>query len=293
MILVTGSQGLIGKELVKRIGIDRSILVDVRLQKSATGCLDIRSKQLKNLIKKASGIVHLAAVSRVVDAENNPNLCWDVNATGTSQLLQWCFESNNKPWFIYASSREVYGQQNKFPVHEDASYKPVNIYARSKVAAEEAVKAYKQKGLKTSIVRFSSVYGRENDHKTRVIPAFCLAALQNNSLIVNGTRIVLDFTHVTDVVKGIISCIKMHESGQTLPPIHFVSNNGINLSEVASQIIKLAKSQSKIIYDTPRNFDVGQFVGSNERAYNLLGWKPTVSFDDGIKDLLYRLEYNL
>lgn len=158
MILVTGSQGLIGKELVKKIGIDRSILVDVRLQKSAIGCVDIRSKQIKDLINKASGIVHLAAVSRVVDAENNPNLCWDVNATGTSQLLQWCFESRKKPWFIYASSREVYGQQNKFPIHEDASYKPVNIYARSKVAAEESVKAYKQKGLKTGSMIFAGVW---------------------------------------------------------------------------------------------------------------------------------------
>lgn len=290
MILVTGSQGLIGKELIKRIGINRSISVDIALPSFSPGYLDIRSEKIKNLIKNASGIVHLAAVSRVIDAQNDPDNCWDINANATKKLLKWAFESKNKPWFIYASSREVYGKKDKFPVCEDGSKEPMNIYAGSKVAAEEHVNTYRKKRMQASVVRFSSVYGRENDHDTRVIPAFCLAALQNKPLIVNGTRIVLDFTHVTDVISGIMSCIKLHEAGQTLPPIHFVSGKGINLSEAACKIIQFANSQSEIMYDNPRNFDVEQFIGSNERAYNILGWKPKINFDDGIRDFLNRLK---
>ena len=296
-ILLTGSQGLIGSALAKNLSEQGFALkfLDTRLPPSHPGFGSILDKiALKNSVQGCTGIVHLAGTSRVILGEKNPELCLKNNVEGTNNVIEAALESPNKPWLIYASSREVYGQQEILPVCEDAPLKPMNIYACSKVTAENNIEEARQAGLSTATLRFSNVFGSPFDHQDRVIPAFCRAALLGKTLRVEGGDNIFDFTFIEDVVKGIAAVINiLEQKARTLPPIHFTTGRGLTLKEAAHIIVREAKSLSLIEETLPRSFDVSRFYGSPSRAKELLNWSPRFSFEEALQKFLPLLNLHL
>ncbi len=296
-VLITGSEGLIGSSLTEYLG-QQSILVkhfDIRFHSNHPDTGNVLDKlAIKKAVQGCVGVIHLAGTSRVILGEQNPDLCWKNNVEGTNNIIEAALESPYKPWIIYASSREVYGQQDSFPVTEAAPLKPMNIYAHSKVEAEKRIIDVRDKGLSTVILRFSNVFGSPYDYPDRVISAFCRAALLNEPLFVEGARNVFDFTFVEDVVRGIGEVISvLLAKPQNLPTIHFTTGRGITLKEAADIIIAKAKSSSRIKETSPRSFDVSRFYGNSGRAKSLLGWSPQFSFEEAIDQFLFQLKTTL
>jgi nucleoside-diphosphate-sugar epimerase len=288
-IFITGSQGLIGKTLTEYLKKNsyQVNLLDINLPVSHPHYGDINQPELiHQQLENCTGIIHLAAVSRVIWGEQQPELCWQTNVVGTSYLLEAAYKAASRPWFIYASSREVYGQQKQLPVTESALLQPLNTYARSKVAAEELVNQYQALGLKTSILRFSSVYGRIDDHANRVVPAFCRAAAFGEPLRVEGLDNTFDFTHVSDVVDGIIKTIMQLQQGQSLPAIHLTTGQPTTLGELAKLACNISKKPAKLIEAPPRNFDVSKFYGNPCLAEEKLGWQPKIDIETGVAQLV-------
>lgn len=128
-LLLTGSEGLIGSCLAQYLH-KRSLPFkpfDLRPCSRHHGAGDILDKiAVKKTLKGCTGVIHLAGISRVVVGQKKPQLCLDYNVEGTTNILEAVKESPYKPWFIYASSREVYGQQDFLPVCEDVILKPMN-----------------------------------------------------------------------------------------------------------------------------------------------------------------------
>jgi nucleoside-diphosphate-sugar epimerase len=283
-ILVTGSAGLIGRPLRKsleKLGYTTGGL-DIRAQGEDEG--DVRTPaDVKRAVHGCDGIIHLAAISRVIDGERNPEACWQTNVEGTRLVIQTAENSPTRPWIVYSSSREVYGQPDSLPADEDSSLAPVNIYGRSKVAAEEACSA---SSLNTAIVRFSNVYGDTADHVDRVVPAFARQAAEGVQLRVDGLDHTFDFTHVDDTVSGVTALVQALEAGRTVPPIHFVTGVPTTLGELARLAIELSGSNSSFIEAPPRSFDVSRFHGDPSRAGDLLGWHPRVALRDGLDRLI-------
>lgn len=289
-VLITGSAGLIGSLLTKQL-VSKGIQVielDTRISANSPGHGDVRdSKLLNQLIKDCQGVIHLAAVSRVVWGEQNPQLCWDVNVQGTHNLLKAAYQAPQKPWIILASSREVYGQQTILPITEEAELMPLNTYARSKVEGEKLVNEYRQQGLKTAILRFSSVYGSANDYSDRVIPAFCRAAVAGKTLRIDGFNNLFDFTHVADTVNGIIHTVNKLQAGvQDLPPIHLTTGYATSLLQVIKLIEQTLEETVQYQEAPARTYDVHHFYGNPARAKQLLGWDAHIPLAQGIKDLI-------
>ena len=166
-ILITGAAGLIGTALTRRLGAAGHDVIgfDIAAPGGGRGP-DIRdASSLAAAVAGCSGIVHLAAVSRVVWGEQDPERCHQVNVAGTSNVLAAARDGGARsPWVLVASSREVYGQAARFPVPESAPFQPLNAYARSKVDVENLVALAQGAGVRASVVRFSSVYGTAADH---------------------------------------------------------------------------------------------------------------------------------
>jgi len=289
-ILITGSSGLIGSHLSPLLERSGFQVVPFDLTGSDT-ILD--KEKLSRKLEGCGGIIHLAAVSRVVWGERDPVRCRLVNCKGTKNVIDAALVSKKKPWILYASSREVYGEPKTLPVKEDAFLNPLNVYACSKVQGEFLINQAKSQGLITSILRFSNVFGGIHDHGDRVIPAFCLGALSHKALKVEGSQNLFDFTYIEDVIRGILLAVLFLEQGkESLPPIHLTSGQGTTLMEAAEIILSKAQSFSKILISPPRHFDVSFFVGDPERAKNILGWGSTYTFEESIDQYLLKLKSN-
>lgn len=288
-ILITGSEGLIGKQLclaLEKLG--RSVQhFDIKFPKNHNNfgdILDVDCLQAK--LKNCIGIVHLAAVSRVVWGEKDPDHCWQTNVIGTQNIIRVARDSPLKPWIVYASSREVYGQQQNLPVEIDAEYVPVNIYARSKVAAEKEILQARKSQLRTAVVRYSSVYGSVDDHDDRVVPAFCRRAVLGKPLQIEGFDNTLDFTHVDDSVRGTIAIIKALEGGEiALPPMHLTTGVPTTLGNLARLACKSAGREFNLVEVPSRSYDVTRFWGNTAKITQILGWQAKISIATGIYNL--------
>jgi len=294
-ILITGSSGLVGGALLPAFA-SRGLEVecfDIRASGAARG--DVRDgERVRRAVLCCDGIIHLAAISRVVWGERDPALCWSTNVDGTRNVLEAVASSPRRPWVVFASSREVYGQPDSLPVGEDCPVRPVNVYGRSKAAGEELISAARRDGLRACTIRLSNVFGATTDHADRVVPAFARAAVAGEPLGVEGADHTFDFTHTGDVARGIVALAERLAAGEAAPPpIHFVSGTPTTLGELAAMAIRIAGTGSTVRRAAPRDFDVARFVGSPARAEALLGWRPQIGLEEGLTRLIHDLRREL
>jgi nucleoside-diphosphate-sugar epimerase len=277
-ILITGSSGVIGSALCKKIAAEAEVIpFDIKQD------FDIlNKKQLSQMINSIDGVIHCAAISRVCDCENDPVLCKQVNITGTKNIIECLQEQANKPWMLFISSREIYGQAKNFPVTENFHYNPINKYAYSKVEAEKIVKLYSNSG----IIRLTNIYGSANDYENRVVLSFTKAALNNKPLFLNGVDNTLDFIHIDDAING----IAMYCQKQSKETIHLTSGTGISLKKLAGKIIDLTHSKSQIIEKPANANEVSCFYGDSSKAKKILNWQVQVSLEQGIKRLIEEMK---
>jgi nucleoside-diphosphate-sugar epimerase len=288
-ILVTGSEGLVGSALARRLRADGHHVLGLDLRAHGAEHGDTRRPgDLARALATADGVVHLAAVSRVVWGERDPDACWSTNVDGTANVLDACARHPRRPWVLFASSREVYGQADALPVTEDAPLRPVNVYGRSKVAGEELVIAARARGLRTAVVRLANVYGAVDDHPDRVVPAFARAAVEVGELRVDGPDHVFDFTHLDDVTEGLARLVARLDAGAgDLPPVHLLPGQPVTLGQLAALAIELAGTSARVRLAPPRTYDVSRFYGDPSRAAALLdGWRARVSAREGLGRLI-------
>lgn len=298
-ILITGSSGLIGSALttlLKARGVAvRGFDLSANDQSRGDVC-DLA--QIQRDITDYDGIIHLAAISRVIWGERDPELCRATNVGGVDNVLKSAAVSKRRPWVIFASSREVYGQPDRLPASEECPLRPVNVYGRSKSEGEGLIETARRNGLRACIIRLSNVFGAIDDHADRVVPAFARAAVMGEALRVDGAGHTFDFTHVDDVARGIVTLADLLQAGEAPPPpIHFVSGQPTTLGELARMAIDIAASPSPVRLAPPRTFDVSTFYGDPSRARAILGWSPQMSLHQGlgrlIKDIRTEMEAEL
>ena len=292
-ILITGSEGLVGGTLRTALEARRTEVVGLDLLGTGHEHGDVRDLQrVRKALDGCDGVVHLAAVSRVLWGERDPEGCWSTNVEGLRNVLRALDERKRQPWLLFASSREVYGQPRRLPATEATSLRPINVYGRSKVESERLVDDARSRGLRAATVRLSNVYGSARDHADRVIPAFARAAVSGSSIRIDGAGCTFDFTHIDDTTRGMVGIIGLLKLGETPPPIHLLTGTPTTLRDLATLAIDVAGGASPVVEAPPRSFDVSRFHGDPSRARELLGWEPRVVLRKGLERLVrdFRIE---
>lgn len=286
-ILITGSAGFIGSALKNFLEKKEIEIVDYDIKNSPFE--DIRDYfGLKSKIENVDGIIHLAAVTRVKYGEENPKLCIETNIGGTANVLEAIRELDVKkrPWLIFTSSREVFGELEVLPATEKSPKNPINIYGVTKLAGEELCKIYsKNYELKVRILRFSNVYTSRNDQLDRVVPNFIIRASRDEDLVISGKgEETLDFIYISDIVEGVWACVQEIERSQEFyNDFNLSTGKPTSLRELAEIIIREIKSNSKIKYKPAFSFEVDRFFGDPEKAKKFLGFKPCIDLKEGIR----------
>jgi UDP-glucose 4-epimerase len=309
-ILITGGLGNIGIDLTKKlIELGHSVVIyDYREdryklfeenQNVEVILGDIRDfERIRKVAIGVTGIIHLAAVSRVVWGYENPLDCVDINIRGTANILEAARISVRKPWIVLGSSREVYGEPEMLPCKEEADKKVANIYGVTKIAGEYLLQKYCENyGLSGITLRFSNVYGSTMDQLDRVVPKFLIRASRGLSLVIQGGGQLFDFTHIDDTVDGIIkSCELLVNSKfndeQIYDDFHILTGKATSLQDLAQMVNELFENEVVIDYSNPRSYDVEKFYGDPTKAEKLIGFKAMVDLKEGLSQFAKELNKN-
>jgi nucleoside-diphosphate-sugar epimerase len=289
-VLVTGSSGMIGTALCEALlqGGYEVIGADIKHNKwsanvdSVTVICDLRNISFsEKLTKDFDIVVHLAANARVFNTVVTPQLAKD-NFDIAFNVFEFC-RINNIRRFIFSSSREVYGNSDRVYSREDE----VDVrncespYTATKVGAEALASAYHHcYGIEFIVLRFSNVYGKYDD-SDRLIPLIIERMRKDEDIIIFGRNKLLDFTYISDCVKGIIISIEKFNSVRE-NAFNIASGKGITILELAETMRMNTGSASKLIIREIRTGEVMQFIADISKARDLLNYEPEVFIYNGI-----------
>lgn len=290
-ILVTGSSGTVGTRLCEKLLEENYEIVGVDLNPNKwndrinelTIIGDLRSKQtFENLPEDVDLMIHLAANARVYNLVIDPSLARD-NFEMLFNTLEFCRKDNIKK-FIFASSREVYGNSRQIIHTENEAYvrNCESPYTASKIGGEALVHAYQQcYGINFIITRFSNVYGMYDD-SDRVIPLFIKLTKKNEDLIVYGKEKLLDFTYIDDTISGVLKCVENFDQVKN-DVFNIASGEALSIIEVAQLIQKYTNNKNKIIIKENRTGEVVKFIADISKITQKLSYEPKTTIGEGIE----------
>ncbi len=292
--LVTGGAGFIGTNITKFL-LDQGHAVRVfdnyaagkkpeRLQSAAQYVEgDIRQlDQLVDACQGVEGIFHLAALPRVPFSVEHPLETHQTNVDGTLNVLLAARETGVKR-VVFSSSSSAYGDQTVFPLREDMPALPISPYALHKFIGEHYCRLFASLyGLETVALRYFNVYGPffdPNGAYALVIGRFLRQRAQGEPMTVCGDgKYYRDFTHVTDIARANYLAMTKPTVGKGE-----VINIGNGEPHSVMEIVEMIGGPHEFVQERPG--DIRMTHADNSKAKALLGWEPTVSFDDGVAAL--------
>ena len=302
-IIVTGVAGFIGSKVCQQllsqnknvIGIDNlnsyySVLLkkhrleQLKKNKNFTFIkLDIENKNdVFKLIKKykPQAVINLAARAGVRYSIENPFIYVSTNVEGVLNLLEACRKNNVKK-FVLASTSSLYAGQ-KMPFSETLPVNtPISPYAATKKSAEALCYSYSYLfGLDVTVLRYFTVYGPASRPDMGI---FKFIKLINNDMPIevfgDGTQS-RDFTYVDDIARATIKATSL----KGFNVINVGNNNPQKLSRVIA-LIEQNLGKKAVIKKKPfHKADMVATWANISLAKKLLGWKPTVTIEEGIKN---------
>lgn len=297
-VLVTGGAGFIGSHLVQRLAADGErvrVLDDLSNGFQANldridGEFEFIEGDLRNpddLRRAVDGvdlIFHEGALGSVPRSIADPRTSFDVNVTGTLNLLVAARDAGTRR-VVYASSSSVYGDTVISPKHEGLTPNPLSPYAVTKLSAEQLCGVFTRVyGLETVALRYFNVFGPYQNPFSQyaaVIPKFLTA-------IANGERPVVfgdgeqsrAFTYIENVVNG--NLLAAHAPAAVGQVINLAADRSVSVNSMLRRMGELLDRDPNPRHEPPRAGDIRDSLADLTRARELLGFEITVQFEEGL-----------
>ena len=310
-VLVTGAAGFIGaytcQALAARgervVGLDNhNDYYDPQLKRDRVAALcpglDIRHLDLVDRDGMAAlfdevrpdRVVHLAAQAGVRYSLQNPHAYVASNLDGFVNVLELC-RHRGIAHLVYASSSSVYGDSATPPFSEDQRIdRPRSLYAATKAANELMAYTYAQLyGLRATGLRFFTVYGPWG--RPDMAPLlFSRAVLAGRPIeVFNHGRMRRDFTHVSDIVDGILGALDRQAGGAGVP--HEVFNLGnhtpVELERFIAVIEQAAGRPAIKAYRPMQPGDMVETMADTSRAHAAFGFGPRTPIEAGLPPVVH------
>jgi dTDP-glucose 4,6-dehydratase len=297
-VLVTGGAGFLGSHLCEAVLARGDSLVCVdnlstgRLENishltGAAGFEFIEADVTRglDLPGQFDAVAHLASPASPPAYLRLPLETLAAGSAGTDSALRLAHRAGAR--FVLASTSEVYGDPQVHPQPEDywGNVNPIgprSVYDEAKRFAEALTSAYRSaRGVDTGIVRIFNTYGpRMSADDGRIVTNFVSQALTGQPLTICGggcqTR---SFCYVDDLVRGILAMLSSNEPG----PINLGNPEEFSVADFAQLVLKITGSPSAIEYLPLPADDPGRRRPVITRAEQLLGWKPEIPVEDGVR----------
>ncbi|WP_353617748.1 NAD-dependent epimerase/dehydratase family protein [Natranaeroarchaeum aerophilus] len=294
-VLVTGGAGFIGGHIAARLVADNDVRV---LDNVSTGEIDRVPDEVEFVqgdLRDGSAldwatdgvdvIFHQAGLVSVDESIEEPVRSHRTNATATVELLERARQEDAR--IVVASSCAIYGDPEHTPIAEDAPKRPKSPYAIDKLAIDQYTRTFADLyDLDAVPLRYFNVYGpgQTGGEYSGVITAFLEQARTGGPITVHGdgeqTR---DFVHVSDVVDANLAAATTDHTGQAY---NIGTGTSTSIRELAELVRDVIGSRSEIVHRDGRQGDVRHSEADLARARELLDYKPSVSLEDGLADLV-------
>lgn len=313
IILITGGAGAIGCNLTRKLselGAERIIVLDdlssaelwsIPNEKNVQfiqGSV-VDQNELKRVFNlKPTVVFHLAALFANQKSLDYPEKDLEVNGLGILRTLQFASMSGSVKRFVYASSGcSIYGCHGKLPLTEDQmSLHHTTPYQITKMLGELYCNFFfHQYGLPIVNARFFNSYGPGEipGQYRNVIPNFIYWALLGKPLVITGNpQATRDFAWVFDLVDALLRSGYYKEAiGEAY---NLSRGEEITIGSLAEKIVKFSGSQSEIILGSKRKWDTkDRLLASTKKASEIIGYKPSMSFDESLKMTIDWMKDNL
>jgi UDP-glucose 4-epimerase len=298
--LVTGGAGFIGSHVVAALrarGAEAVVLdnLSTGLEANVPGGIAVTNGHagdgeiLDELLPGCAGIFHLAAVSSVQASLDQPVAVHEDNLTATLALLEAARRHGVKR-FVFSSSAAVYGDTNGEQAHEAVKPNPLSHYAVQKLASEYYCQVYARVyGLETVCLRYFNIFGprqRADSPYSGAIARFLDAAREGRPFTIFGdgsqTR---DFCPVANVAAANFAAATLPSDGLAGSTFNIGSGSSVSISEVVDTIREIFPEMPEPQYGPARVGEVPHSRADIARAREKLGYEPSVSFKEALREL--------
>jgi UDP-glucose 4-epimerase len=314
-IAITGAAGYIGSRALRLlvddhpdweyVALDNFYLGEVR---SVGGVeiehVDIRNRsELETALAGSDVVLHLAAISGVDDCEQNADLAYDVNVTGTNNVARFCRKTGAGLAFPF--SMAVLGDPETFPITVDDPRDPFNWYGRTKLLSERAIETFAEDSFPAHFFLKSNLYGEheidgQRVSKGTVINFFVDRAIRGEPLTVYepGTQS-RNYVHVDDVARAYVDSaerlLTQFRAGETgVEKFEIASEEDPSVETVAERVQGIAATERDAhvpieLVENPRGDSetlVSDFTVDISRTRSILGWEPTHTVEGTVRSLI-------
>ncbi|HVM73548.1 MAG TPA: SDR family oxidoreductase [Candidatus Paceibacterota bacterium] len=299
IVVVTGGAGFIGSHLVDAL-VERGAKVRV-IDDLSTGKKEnlaqvmdrieftqdsiLNPEALATVFAGADYVFHQAAIPSVPRSVKDPMTSHNANATGSLCVLLAARDAKVKR-VVVAGSSSYYGDTPTLPKVETMPPNPLSPYALQKFVAEKyAMMFYKLYGLETVIVRYFNIFGPRQDPNSpysAVIPIFIKQMKAGIAPTVNGDGTASrGFTFIDDTVAANLAAAIAPNVGGEVFNVSGWEQTSIN--DLIAKINALLGTSIVPIYGPERLGDIKHSFADVSKAERMLGWKPLISFEEGLK----------
>lgn len=304
-LLITGGAGFIGSHLCEKyvnagynvICLDNFMtgnLVNIRhLLKYRNFKLvngDIRDVNIvEKTMHDVDVVFHLAAMIHVDRSIVEPRIAYDINVSGTLNILETARMLDVKK-IIHTSTSEVYGSAQYVPMDEKHPLDAPHSYGASKIGADRMCKAYIETyGLDIAIMRPFNIFGpRQKDSGYGGVISIFAKRVQNNlPPIIYGTgEQSRDYTYIEDIVDAYD--LVLNSKKKVKDPVNFGTGKDIKIKDLANLILKYfgKDKELKPVHIDPRPGEVNRLICDFSKAKEIYGWTPKFDFETGLKKFL-------
>lgn len=288
-VLVTGGSGFIGSHVLDALaaaGHEPVIFDLVPSRHHAPGTYetiigDLTDREVTHCaVRGCDAIIHLAAVADVNDVVADPVRADRVNVHGTQMILE-AARREDVSRVVYGSTIWVYGNADAADVSEQTPLaSPTHLYTATKLAGEMYTLAYNAMyGAAHTILRFGIPYG-PRARAAAVVPSFVLRAHRGEALKIAGDgRQTRQFVYVADLARGIVAGLLPQAAGRTY---NLVGDEQTSVRDIAESVRRLV-APVPIVLGPERPADIHLGRVSGKRATAELGWRPVVTFGQGLR----------
>ena len=295
---MTGGAGFIGSNVAEglvrrgdRVRVLDNFCTGKRQNLAAAGDVELIEGDLRDpdavarAVRGVEGVFHQAALRSVPRSVDDPTSTNDVNVGGTLTLLMGCRQAGVRR-VVYASSSSAYGDDPTLPKVETLPANPISPYAVAKLAAEHYCRTFARLyGLETVSLRYFNVFGPRQDPDSKysaVIPRFLEQGLKHEPLEVHGDGLQSrDFTYIDNVVLG--NLLSMDAPGVSGEVFNLACGSQHTLLAIAEAIGKFLGRPLERNHVASRAGDVRHTKADISKIERMMGYKPTVPFDEGMQ----------